>query len=183
MNQRLVTILGSAVAVGCIGAAAAAYADRGETQLRAQLRGLNEVPPTTSRATGELRAAINATETQINFTLSYSNLSGPAGAAHIHFAPTKVNGDVMVFFCGGGGKGACPAGTSATVTGTLTAADIVGPARQGIPPAPAGQFSDVVRAIKTGNAYVNIHTEKFPPGEIRGQIFAIGVPFAERVGE
>jgi len=90
--------------------------------------------------------------------------------AHIHYGPTKVNGGVMVFFCGGGGKPACPASTSGTVTDTITAADIVGPAAQGIPAAPAGQFSDVLRAIRTGNGYANIHTANFPAGEIRGQV-------------
>lgn len=178
MSKRIATIL-IAVAVSlCLGAVA--YAQRRTLGLRAQLRGLNEVPPNTSPATGELRATLSSDESSIAFTLTFANLSGPPGAAHVHFGPTKVNGGVMVFFCGGGGKAACPAATSGTVTGTLTAADIVGPAAQGIPPAPAGQFSDVVRAIKTGNAYANVHTEKFGPGEIRGQIFALGVPFADR---
>ena len=177
--KRYVAIV-LACAAASIGAGVAAADGPRVTQLRAQLRGLNEVPPTTSRATGELRAAISGDESSISFTLTYSGLTGNPGAAHIHFAPTKVTGGVMVFFCGGGGKPACPASTSGTVTGTLTAADIVGPVEQGIPPAPAGRFSDVVRAIRTGNAYANIHTERFPPGEIRGQIFAIGIPFAVR---
>jgi hypothetical protein len=151
-------------------------AERGDISLRAQLRGLNEVPPTTSRATGELRAVLNREQTSISFTLTYDGLSGPPGAAHIHFGPTKVNGGVMVFFCGGGGKPACPATTSGTVTGTITAADIVGPTAQGIAAAPAGQLADVVRALLTGNGYANIHTAMFAGGEIRGQVFAIGVP-------
>ena len=50
----------------------------------------------------------------------------------------------------------------------------MGPAAQGIDPAPAGQFADVVRAIRTGNAYANIHTAKFGGGEIRGQVFVVG---------
>jgi hypothetical protein len=152
------------------------FAERGDIGLRAQLRGLNEVPPTTSRASGELRAVLNKEQTSISFTLTYDGLSGPPAAAHVHFGPTKVNGGVMVFFCGGGGKPACPATTSGTVTGTITAADIVGPTAQGIAPAPAGQFADIVRALLTGNAYVNMHTAMFPGGEIRGQVFAIGVP-------
>ena len=179
MNRHVATILLCAAVLSGFGVAAVA-AQRGGTNLRAQLRGLNEVPPANSRATGELRATISSDEASIAFTLTYAGLSGNPGAAHIHFGPTKVNGGVMVFFCGGGGKPACPAATSGTVTGTLTAADIVGPMPQGIPPAPAGLFSDVVRAIKTGNAYANIHTERFGPGEIRGQIFVLGFPFADR---
>jgi len=170
MKRSLTLSFISAVALAGFGMTA--YA--GDTDLRARLRGLNEVPPTNSRATADLRAEINADETAITFTLTFSGLSGAPGAAHIHFGPTKVNGGVMVFFCGGGGKPTCPATTSGTVTGTITAADIVGPAAQGIPPAPAGLFADVVRAIRTGNGYANIHTAAFVTGEIRGQVFVVG---------
>lgn len=175
MLKRRRTVMGIVcVALLSMGGGTAVHAWRAETHLFAALRGLNEVPPTTSRATGELRATLGGDEQSITFRLDYRNLTGPPGAAHIHFAPTKVNGGVMVFFCGGGGKPACPTTTSGTVTGTITAADIVGPLAQGIAPAPAGQFADVVRAIRTGNAYANIHTERFPGGEIRGQIFIFG---------
>ena len=151
-------------------AGAAFAAEASDSSVSASLRGLNEVPPTTSRATGTLHGHISDDNTSISFTLTFENLTGNPAAAHIHFGPTKVNGGVMVFFCGGGGKPACPASTSGTVTGTITAADIVGPAAQGLPAAPTGQFSDVLRAIRTGNGYANIHTANFPAGEIRGQI-------------
>src|SRR5215468_4794063 len=136
MNKHLAVIVLSAVALSIPGIAA--NADSKETSFRAHLRGLNEVPPTTSRGTGELRAEISGDETSIQFTLTYANLSANPLAAHIHFGPSKVNAGVMVFFCGGGGKPGCPASTSGTVMGTITAADIVGPAAQGIPAAPAG---------------------------------------------
>jgi CHRD domain-containing protein len=173
MNRRRLFIIVSMLVAAGFGASV--YADRdGRTDLRASLRGLNEVPPTNSRATAELRAVISADQTSISFTLTFQGLSGAPGAAHIHFGPPRVNGGVMVFFCGGGPAGnpkpACPAATSGTVTGTLTAADIAGPAAQGIPPAPDGQFADVIRAIRTGNAYANMHTAAFPTGEIRGRV-------------
>jgi len=158
------------VALTLAAVASTARATPDNNLLTAHLRGLNEVPPTTSRGTATLHGTISDNETFISFTLTFNNLTGNPLAAHIHFAQKKVNGGVMVFFCGGGGKPACPAATSGTVTGTITAADIVGPAAQGIPPAPNGQFADVVRAIRTGNAYANMHTAMFPAGEIRGQV-------------
>lgn len=172
MNKRLVISVILAVVLSSVGMVASAGWK--ETNLRAHLRGLNEVPPTNSRGSGELRAEISADETMIQFTLTYQNLSANPGAAHIHFGPSKVNGGVMVFFCGGGGKPACPASTSGTVTGTITAADIVGPSAQGIAAAPAGMFADVLRAIKSGNGYANMHTANFPGGEIRGQVVVVG---------
>jgi hypothetical protein len=72
---------------------------------------------------------------------------------------------VAAFLCGGGGKPACP--QSGTVTGTIVPADVVGPATQGIA---AGEFGELVAAIRAGRTYANVHSSKFPAGEVRGQI-------------
>jgi hypothetical protein len=77
-----------------------------------------------------------------------------------------VSGAVFVFFCGGGGKPACPAG-GGTVTGTVTAADVLAVDAQGIR---AGNFMDLRRILLSGEGYVNVHTTNFPNGEIRGQL-------------
>jgi len=146
------------------------HRDRSVT-LRAELRGLNEVPPTTSRGSASLRGSLDEEAQTITFTLDYRDLTTVPAAAHIHFGPTKVNGGVMVFFCGGGGKPACPAATSGTVSGTISAADVVGPTAQGIA---LGDFADVARAIRTGNSYANMHGANFPAGEIRGKVFTQG---------
>jgi len=53
------------------------------------------------------------------------------------------------------------------VTGVIDAADVIGPAGQGIAP---GEFNELVRAIRSGNTYANVHTNMYPGGEIRGQI-------------
>ena len=135
---------------------------------RAKLIGFNEVPATNSNGRGKLRLTL--TDTEITFRLDYSGLSGNPAASHIHVGQQNVNGGVAVFFCGGGGKPACPASTSGTVSGTITAADLVGPAAQGYPAAPAGKLADLEKAIKAGVSYANIHTAQFPAGEIRGQI-------------
>ena len=57
--------------------------------------------------------------------------------------------------------------TSGTVTGTVVAADIVGPAGQGIQP---GDFASVVAAMRAGATYANIHTQARPTGELRADI-------------
>ena len=102
-----------------------------------------------------------------NYTLTYADLEGGSVLfAHIHFGARGVNGGVIAFLCGGGGKPACPA-APATVTGTITAADIVGPAGQGIE---AGSFDEAVRAIRAGAVYANVHTTRWGGGEIRGQV-------------
>lgn len=172
MKNRIVLMSSIALAlVVSAGLGLRASAADGDVGLRARLTGLEEVPPIASPATAKLRASLDEDAQTITFTLAYRNLAANPTAAHIHFAPSKVNGGVMVFFCGGGGKPACPASTSGTITGTITAADVVGPAAQGIEP---GDFASVARAIRTGNSYANIHNSTFPNGEVRGQIVAIG---------
>ena len=66
---------------------------------------------------------------------------------------------------------ACPV-SPATVTGVLTAANIVGPNGQGIAPSLNGvnEFDELVEAILSGNTYANVHSAKFQGGEVRGQI-------------
>lgn len=172
MKRSLVLSISGAVALA--GGALAAHAGHDAINFRAQLIGLNEVPPTNSRGTGQLHAQISADESTITFTLTYQDLTDAPLFAHIHFGQSRVNGGVMVFFCGGGGKPACPAAPSGTVSGMITAADIVGPAAQGIQPAPTGDFADVIRAIKTNRAYANVHTPQFQAGEIRGQVRVTG---------
>jgi hypothetical protein len=113
--KKLPLILGiAATAVVSTGLALTVRADRRDVRLHAELRGLNEVPPTASRGQASLRATLDEDAQSITFTLDFKDLSGPPSAAHIHFGPPRVNGGVMVFFCGGGGKPACPSATSPT---------------------------------------------------------------------
>jgi hypothetical protein len=85
-----------------------------------------------------------------------------------------VNGAIVVFLCSNLGNGpagtqACPAG-GGTITGTITAANVSNPTEvQGIAP---GEFDELLKAIRGGVTYVNVHTTKFPGGEIRGQLKA-----------
>jgi hypothetical protein len=170
MKSRILLISAGAVALSA-GLAIVASANHRDVQLRASLRGLNEVPPNASPATGTFRATLDETAQTITFTVDYRDLSVNPSVAHIHFGPPGINGGVMFFFCGGGGKPACPAATSGTITGTAAAADILGPVAQGIAP---GDFANVVRAIRTGNSYANVHSATFPAGEIRGRVFGVG---------
>ena len=134
---------------------------------KAVLSGFDEVPSVSSTGSGELKLKVHQDAEMVEYDLSYENLEGTTTtAAHIHLGQEGVNGGVMVFFCGGGGRPACTA-TSGTFSGTFDAADVVGPAAQGIA---AGEFAEVLRAIRAGNVYVNVHTNKHPGGEIRGQV-------------
>jgi hypothetical protein len=142
-------------------APAAAVADN---LFSATLAGDNEVPPINTNGTATFSMNVGAS---ITFTLTFDQLSTNLTMAHLHFAPTKVGGGVMIWLCGGGGQPACPVATSGTITGTITAANVTGPSSQGIS---AGDLTSALEAVGEGNAYCNMHTTKFPGGEIRGQV-------------
>jgi hypothetical protein len=141
------------------------HGKHGKSNFRAKLTGFQETPAIVTTGRGKLRLSV--TDSEITFRLDYSGLSGPPLVAHIHVGQKSVAGAVSVFFCGGGGKPACPASTSGSVSGTITAANVIGPAAQGVDP---GNLAALETAIRAGVAYANMHTAKYPAGEIRGQI-------------
>src|SRR5436190_6483545 len=151
--------------LGCVAYSARADQDEANS-LRARMNGFNEVPPKLTDGSGLFTATVNGDH--IDFTLTFSNLTGNPAAAHLHFGQRAVNGGVFLFLCGGGNQPACPASTSGTITGTAGAANVVAQVPdQGIP---AGDFAAALRAIKSGETYANMHTPKFPGGEMRGQV-------------
>jgi hypothetical protein len=187
--------LALAVSVGLLGTvvlistAAVATGDGGNS-FRATLSGYEEiippgapVPPTGEPATaeggavsttgnGKLTLRVRKDPLRIDYRLEYQALEGTTTLfAHIHIGQMHTNGGVSAFLCGGGPGPKPPCPPTATppggITGTITAADVVGPAGQGIEPA---NIVELIAAIRAGVTYANVHTNKWPSGEIRGQI-------------
>jgi hypothetical protein len=169
MSARRIRVVLAAVFVAAvigtsISMATGASAD-GPSHVHAHLTAFQETPALNSTGHGEFEATV--TSTKITFKLTYAGLTGAPLFAHVHVGQRGVAGGVSFFFCGGGGQPVCPSATSGTITGTATAASVVGPTTQGFK---AGDLASVVRAIEGGVTYANIHTPMFPSGEIRGQI-------------
>ncbi len=135
-----------------------------QTDFKASLSGSEEVPAVSTSGHGSFAAKLAGDE--LAYELRYTWLEGAPLFAHIHLGGSGTNGGVIAFLCGGGGKPACPA-PPGMVSGTIVPADVVGPASQGIDP---GEFAELVRELKSNLTYVNVHTDRFPSGEIRGQI-------------
>ena len=135
--------------------------------------GSQEVPALITPGTAVFLAEINDERTQIDYELEYQTLRGTPTQAHIHLAQEGVNGGVMLFVCTNLGNG--PVGTPAcpvpegTVTGTWTEDSVIPIPNQGINGGPLA-LKRVIKAMRTGTAYLNLHTDLFPAGELRGQI-------------
>jgi Cu/Zn superoxide dismutase len=149
MKRLIATLVVTAVL------AMTSVAAAGVMKFGAEMSGAEENPPTTSEGTGS--AKLTSHDTRVSFKLRWDGLTGPARAAHIHCGATGVNGPVGVTLF------ASPLGASGHVNGRFTGPD----AGNGCGWA---DLEDVLEAMASGVAYINIHTQQFPGGEIRGQI-------------
>jgi len=140
--------------------------------IQVSLTGFQEDPLTLSTTgSGEFRAKFDEHHQEIEYELSYANLEGTVQQAHIHIGQRHQSGGISVFLCTNLGNG--PAGTQlcpaapATISGVLRPADVIGPTGQGVT---AGEFDELIDAFAAGVTYVNVHTTKYPGGEIRAQL-------------
>lgn len=129
------------------------------------LDGFQEVPSVLTDGAGFFHAKVNK-DGSIDFRLRLANLSAPPLAAHIHFGQKSVNGSVMITLCGGPPP-AIVAACSEDVSGTISADFVRDTSSQGVA---AGNFEGALRALRSGNTYVNVHTSNFTGGEVRGQV-------------
>lgn len=180
MRVRVLAMMLAALSVVALVGAPTVAKKRRPPAIIAILIGFEEVPSVSTQAKGEFRTRVDTSGgvKTLTYQLAYRNIEN-ATAAHLHLGQYGVNGGVITFLCGGGDKADCPAG-GGTVTGRIDSADVIGPAGQGIAP---GEIGEVIRAMKRGMVYVNVHTDDGTPpdnsgpgdlatGEIRGQLFS-----------
>jgi hypothetical protein len=111
------------------------------------LTGAAQVPPVTTAGTGSADLTYDPATRVLTWSVTYSGLSGPATMAHFHGpAAAGKNAGVVIWIGKKGEALASPVKGQATLT-----------AQQ------AEQFT-------AGDWYVNVHTQKNPGGEIRGQV-------------
>ena len=171
MGHVRLKLAAATAAVCALGVGGVAIAGGGGEPFEGTLTGYEEVPAVSTGATGRFDATVRVHHGKISWKLSYDGLTGDVQQAHIHFGQRAVNGGVAVFLCSNlasapAGTQPCPA-APATIKGVATAANVVGPADQGIAP---GEFGELVAAMRAGLTYANVHSSAFPGGEIRAQL-------------
>jgi hypothetical protein len=151
--------------------------DDKDKRVSTRLVSYEETPSTiNSTGSGDFTAKIQDDGASIEYQLTYRDLSSSILQSHIHFGRPALTGGIVLFLCtnltpptGVPAPQKCPTTNPATITGTLTAADVIPLPNQGIDSGPAG-FAEMVAAIDAGAAYVNVHTTNHPSGEIRGRL-------------
>lgn len=163
MKIAFYLIATAAIAVNAVPASAA-------TLFSTTLSGANETKPNDSPATGSGTLLLSTNQNTIDVFLSWMGLTGPATGGHVHCCAFQgANGPVAIDF-----------GPSGIATGSLTRSydlTIAGTFTNGFINANGGTVASArtafVNGLNNGRGYYNVHTAKFPGGEIRGQLTAV----------
>jgi hypothetical protein len=139
----------------------------------APLSGANELVPNPSTATGGGTLLLSADQNTVNIFLSWAGLTGPAVGAHVHCcALPGANGPVAIDF-----------GPPSVATGSLTrtydltvASTYSNDFRTANGGTAASARTAFLNGLFGGRAYYNVHTARYPGGEIRGQLAAVPEP-------
>ena len=127
----------------------------------ATLSGSNEAPPVPATGAGGFATVtLNLTAQTLEWVVDVYNLPSGVTAGHIHAGGVGVAGPVVVNF-----TVPTNASNDFRIAGTARPADVVARAAQGV-----NTWEDLVQAMMTGHAYVNVHSQVNPGGEIRGQL-------------
>ena len=93
------------IAIALAGTTTGVAADSHRSQFKTVLIGYEETPGTiNTEGHGTFEMTIVNNDSQINFTLTYANLTGNPLFAHIHFGARSTTGGVSAFLCGGSTK-------------------------------------------------------------------------------
>ena len=150
MKSRILSLLAGAT----LALAAAAPAHAGLISFTAMLNGAAETTPNTSTAFGSATVTFDDIASSIRVILSFSGLTAPATAAHIHCcALPGANAGVALGLTG------FPLAAAGAYDNTFTSGFSVG-----------HTFATLLANAEAGRTYLNVHNSNFPGGEIRGQL-------------
>ena len=153
--RKLLMIVLVALAASAVPAFGGGGGGGSDFQFRAKLDADSEIPPTASDGKGEAEFSVSRSGRSIRYQISAEKLTGRARGIHIHLGAKGQSGPVVITIC----KRIC----------SLPRSGRLGHARFSKAPG-AKNFAAVVRALRAENTYVNIHTRRYPAGEVRGQI-------------
>lgn len=129
--------------------------------------GAEEVPPVETRGRGTATFTLSSDGSELSYKLTTAGVAGIT-QSHIHLGVMGTNGPVAVFLFGLVPEGVTSNGVLAE--GVITEEDLIARPDIGF----GATMAELVAAMRTGGAYVNIHTLAWPGGEVRGQVREAG---------
>jgi CHRD domain len=160
-------ILSMTAFVGTLGVIApvpneATAQEPGNEEFNVILTGASEVPPVQTSASGFAELGVEEGSDNIEYAIIVMNID-KVTMAHIHQGSSSEAGPVVATLF----NASTPTGpmTGDLTNGFITSANLEGPLQE-------KQLSDLIALMQNGQAYVNVHTEQNPDGEIRGTIVA-----------
>ena len=136
-------------------------AQEGQT-FSALLSGKDEVPHTESNSTGTAKFQVDENSSQVSYWVNVTGIK-KINQAHIHNGTEGQNGDIVVTLTKDKSAKGDDGPPNIGFSGNITKDDLQGPMKD-------KELTDLVSLMSDGNAYVNVHTDKYPDGAIRGQI-------------
>ncbi len=130
-----------------------------EKSFKAMLSGGEGVPPVTTMAKGEATFELSKNGEKLSYKVTVSHIENVT-AAHIHMGKMGKNGPPIALIHVKGEKDKF---SGILAQGTITSKELMGSLK-------GKTVKDLVAEIESGNTYLNVHTGKYPNGEIRGQI-------------
>jgi hypothetical protein len=161
-------------------ALAAAFASlaNADDKVRASLSGFQEVPVVLTEGSGTFHAVISPKGDAIDYEITYEGIQGIVTQSHMHVGQRNVNGGIVLWICGNPAATPPTPGPAGTAVCTSPSGHFAGTWRpenvqnQTTQQILTGELNDVITAIRAGKAYVNVHSNLSPGGEIRGQVRA-----------
>jgi len=150
---------------------AAAVASADNRNFAVHLSGDEEVPARATLAQGEAIFQLSKDGSELHFKLIVANIENVA-QAHIHCGAAGVNGPIVVFLYPAAPPPVVIPGRfdGVLAQGTRTAGNILPKPPSAECPGGVANFADLIAKMRSGGAYVNVHTIAFPGGEVRGQV-------------
>jgi hypothetical protein len=165
-NKLLIIVLfTSLLCVGSVSILLNTAKAQEDPSFSATLSGKDEVPPTESNSTGTAKFQVNQNndnESQVSYWVNITGIK-EVNEAHIHNGTTGENGDIVATLSNGKSATGDDRPPKIGFAGNITKDELQGPLKN-------KEISDLVSLMSDGNAYVNVHTDKYPDGAIRGQV-------------
>lgn len=129
-----------------------------EHSFKAKLTPKEEVAKPDAKSSGKAEFKLSKDGKELTYKLHVKDVVD-VSAAHIHVGKKGENGPPIVGLFSGGKKGKFSGVLS---EGKVSGNELMGDYK--------GKFDELVKLLRSGDTYVNVHTDKYPDGEIRGQI-------------